>query len=85
MLIASVAMILMTQRIHPLRRRGWRLWTTVMFGLTFQCPYFTEVLLRDQCWLAYPLLIGCLARSATLQFRRYARLAHTLTLQGRQA
>lgn len=85
LLLLVVVTLWLTQRFHPVRRRNWRLWMLMVCFMVVQWPTTTELLFGGRHWLALPTLILWLTYCARLQYRRDARLARTLALEGEHA
>ena len=84
-LLLVVVTLWLTQRLHPVRRRNWRLWMFMVCFMFIQWPAATELLFGGRTWLALPVLTLWLAYCARLQFGRDGRLARTLSVEGQQA
>ncbi|MFC6664450.1 hypothetical protein ACFP9V_03100 [Deinococcus radiopugnans] len=85
LLLLVVVTLWLTQRLHPVRRRKWRLWMFMVCFMFIQWPTATELLFGGRSWLALPVLTLWLAYGTRVQLGRDARLARTLALEGEQA
>lgn len=83
--ILFLVMLALTWRMHPLRCKSWRLWSVALCSLPMQWTYFNEVIFGGELSLSVPIICAVLLSGGWFQYRRDARLARTLTLEGEQA
>lgn len=78
--VSALAMLLLTQRLHPLRRANWRYWALIVGGLALQWPYFSEVVFGGRDWFGLGVLGLFVIHGGLIRLRQDARLSRTLTL-----